>query len=268
MLPKIISLAILISLLSACAGAQNPPLPAGEGTGVRETLTPTQPMSTKTFTPSPVPTETIAPTLTPEPTATEAPKKETIKIDVNGDGAPDYKGTVEEEKYIEVTEGEPAAQNMIRISEYPESKTMGFGTQYGYFTGYKRITVESEGQFASMIFFQVKYFRESKNPITVEFSALESEMKRMFPSFKYSLGKRINVGLFFPMGSDFTDQHREETQKASKFTDFQSQLLYPEGDHWLKAKEALDLLKYSDESFLDFKSKTRPGFIMQSTLQP
>lgn len=54
--------AIVCIGLSACA-PQNPPLPAGEGTGVRETPTPTQPSSTETFTPSPVPT------LTPEPTA-------------------------------------------------------------------------------------------------------------------------------------------------------------------------------------------------------
>ncbi len=61
MLPKIISLAIFITLLTACAGAQNPPLPAGEGTGVRETSTPTQPSSTETFTPAPTPEPTEAP---------------------------------------------------------------------------------------------------------------------------------------------------------------------------------------------------------------
>ncbi len=53
MLPKIISLAILIPFLSACAEAT--PVPT-------TTLLPTE-----TFTPSPIPTET--PTLTPEPTA-------------------------------------------------------------------------------------------------------------------------------------------------------------------------------------------------------
>ena len=66
MFPKIISLVILVSLLAACA-AQNPPLPAGEGLGVRETPPPT-------LTPSPAPTET--PTSTPEPMATPTPEPE------------------------------------------------------------------------------------------------------------------------------------------------------------------------------------------------
>lgn len=254
MFPKLMILAVAITLLSACA-APNP---------VALVPTATQPSPTETLMPSPIPTETLipTPTLTPAATETEAPKKEIIDIDVNGDGAPDFEGTVEEEKYIEVTEGEPTAQNMIRIGENWDIKNIDTSTQFGYFTGYKRITIESEGQFASMIFFQVKYFREGKDPITVEFSTLESEMIRMFPTFKNSLGKRILVGVTLPMGDDFTDQNKENVQKALKFTNFQFQMMFPEDAQWLKAKEMVNLLKNSDKD-LNFKFKARVGYITQ-----
>lgn len=57
--------------LSACASPQNPPLPQGDGQGVRETPSL---VLTETFTLSPAPTETLAPTATPELTATPKPE--------------------------------------------------------------------------------------------------------------------------------------------------------------------------------------------------
>lgn len=66
---RIISILLCAFLITACAAPPTPPLPAGEGQGVKETPAPTL---TETITPSPAPTST--PTATPEPTATATPE--------------------------------------------------------------------------------------------------------------------------------------------------------------------------------------------------
>lgn len=103
MLQKIFISFAVIALLAACAASQTPPLPTGEGTGVRETATPTP---TQTL----APTETLTPT--PEPTATPEPtviQKEAI-FDLTTGGTLSLPGF-----FFNKLEGEPTEEEKIKL---------------------------------------------------------------------------------------------------------------------------------------------------------
>ncbi len=230
--------------LSACAPTA--PIPTGT------------PLPSETFTPTeipPTPSPTLAPTETPTPT--ETPVK-TIDLDINGDGVTDYVGTIKESHNIEINEGEPARFDMIRINSNTgrEFGITSADTQYGYLTGYDVVTVSNGEEKEDLVYYKMKYFRKDGSSIVIEFSTLKDFIGRRGFNGEASLRQRLNINNQFPNGSDFTAYAKRVTQQVQKFTDFETQILFPENAQWINAYDLLGLLKNSEAGFVDLKFKT------------
>ncbi|MCC6498685.1 MAG: hypothetical protein IT313_00310, partial [Anaerolineales bacterium] len=130
----------------------------------------------------------------------------------------------------------------------------------GYLTGYDIVAVQNPYpnslQSVNLVFYRIKYFREGMSPITIQFFALEKLLReRSDFDGENSLGKKFDISCSMPIGSDFSESERKATKKASGLSDFEMELLYPKGANWLKAKELVDILRYSKEQFVDLKFK-------------
>lgn len=229
--------------LSACAPAA--PLPTAT------------PLPSATLTPTeipPMPTETLTPVPTETPTPTETPAK-TVDLDINGDGVTDYVGTIKESHNIEINEGEPARQDKIRTFVNSDFNYAGFDTQYGYLTGYDIVTINNGERDLDLVFFRVKYFREGKPPITVEFSTLEKVISKFGFNDLNALGTRVNVDCKTPNGNDFTNRAKTVVTKNLELDDFETSIIFPKSPDWIGAYEALRLLKDQDITHLDLKFK-------------
>lgn len=228
--------------LSACA-APATPFPAPMATALPPTITPSPP--TETFTP------------TPEPTATPTPELPTINLDLNGDGVTDYVGRIKESQNIDIPEGEPARMDTIKITPVNEYGNVLTSTSHGYITGYDTVTVSNGSREVDLTFLRVKYFRNNRPPVTVEFSFLKTHADQYGFKGEASLGKQVNIEFATPSGSDFTEKSRRKAKDVLNILDFEFSLVYPEGAQWLQAEVAVQLLKTS-ETDLDFKFKVRP----------
>ena len=229
--------------LSACAPAA--PLPTAT------------PLPSATLTPTeipPMPTETLTPVPTETPTPTETPAK-TVDLDINGDGVTDYVGTIKESHNIEINEGETARQDKIRTFVNSDFNYAGFDTQYGYLTGYDIVTINNGERDLDLVFFRVKYFREGKPPITVEFSATKKVLSQNGFNGESSLRTRVNINCTTPNGNDFTNKLKTAGIKNNELDDFEASIIFPENTDWIGAYEALRLLKDQDITHLDLKFK-------------
>ncbi|MCC6500429.1 MAG: hypothetical protein IT313_09210, partial [Anaerolineales bacterium] len=162
MLQKIFISFAVIALLAACAApAQQQKTSEVSQTSEVSTATPAS-SATPTLTPTPTFTSTPEPTATPEP--------ETVDIDVNGDGVPDYKGILKESHNVEVTEGVNTRLKYITIN-YETGKKYEYVSLYtgqGYLTGYDIVAVQNPYpnslQSVNLVFYRIKYFREGMSP--------------------------------------------------------------------------------------------------------
>lgn len=220
--------------LSACAPAT--PLPS-------ETFTPTEIPPTATATLTPTPTET--------PTPAETPAK-IIDLDINGDGTPDYTGTVIESKSMEINEGETVNKPAIKIHYDDDFGIASMGTQGGYLTKYEIVKV-NELKNVNLVFFTMKYFRKNLPPISAEFSVLEKLIITRGFDGENTLGDPLNVILHVPIGSDYTEESKDTARKFSKLTRDEFEIVFPQDVRRLKIEEVYDLLTRSTEEFLDLK---------------
>ena len=250
MLQKIfISFAVIV-LLAACTAPAQQTSEVSETSEV-STLTPA-PTETPTLTPTPTQTSTPEPTATPEP--------ETVDIDVNGDGTPDYKGILKESHNVEVTEGENARVEYITIN-YETGKDLGYAQLYtgqGYLTGYDIVAVQNPdgGQSVNWVRYRIKYFRKNLPPITIQFTSLEKLLRNVGDfDGESSLGSKMDINCWLPTNSNFSESVWNATKKYSKLSDFELELLYPKDANWLRAKDLVDILRYSEEEFVDLQFK-------------
>jgi hypothetical protein len=80
-LPAIFVVAFLLPFLAGCLSPVSPPGAASPGTKTTQTSLP----PTLTLTPSPLPTETVPPTSTPEPAGCLQPPEDYTQVEVNGE---------------------------------------------------------------------------------------------------------------------------------------------------------------------------------------
>ncbi|MCC6300915.1 MAG: hypothetical protein IT314_16635 [Anaerolineales bacterium] len=183
-----------------------------------------------------------------------------MDIDVNGDGTPDYKGVIKEshEYTQEIVNPELAEMDRVTI-DYETRNKFGLskiGTEKGYLTGYDIVTVQNGSESVDLVFYRVKFFREDNSPITIQFSALRETLENVGDfQGQNSLGKIVRVNCSLPNGADVTEYAKSSTQKNTGYSDFEMELFYPEGARWLKSSEFVDILRRSEEDFVDLSFK-------------
>ncbi|MCC6299375.1 MAG: hypothetical protein IT314_08755 [Anaerolineales bacterium] len=183
-----------------------------------------------------------------------------MDIDVNGDGTPDYKGVIKEshEYTQEIVNPELAEMDRVTI-DYETLKKFGvsdIGTEKGYLMGYDIVTVQNGSESVDLVFYRVKFFRKDSSPITIQFSTLREALERLGDfQGQNSLGKIVRVNCSLPNGADFTEYAINSAQKNMGYSDFEVELMFPDGAEWLRASEFVDILRRSEEDFVDLSFK-------------